>query len=261
MTRGDDPAPPAYPVVRAYFDFRRRFAGPVQTLHVGRADQIVPRRAPGEFSSFEVRNVARNGWVWTGKDTDAESRFPAGWRELSEIARPNENDFSLALLVRYGRFRYFTGGDLAGVPLDDAPAWRDLETPVARAVGPVDVAVLNHHGWLDSTNAFFLRTMRPRVVVIPAWHATHPDHSVLRRLRSPGWKPAPPDLFITSLLDAPRAIFSYLGESFRSTEGHVVIRVAVGGESYRVIILDARSETPCVKASYGPYDVGPEGSR
>src|SRR5262249_5412633 len=155
--------------------------------------------------------------------------FPAGWSALPSADQPAENDFSLALRIRYGRFRYYTGGDLAGVPLDDTPSWRDLETPVAKAVGPVDVAVLNHHGWLDSTNAFFLRTLDPRVVVIPAWHATHPDHSVLRRLRSPRWQPGPPDLFITSLLDAPRAVFSYLGASFKSDEGHIVIRVAAGG--------------------------------
>jgi beta-lactamase superfamily II metal-dependent hydrolase len=259
IDRGADPEPPDLPVARAYFDFRRGFSGRIETARVGGADQIVPRRVPGEHSGFEVRNVAGNGMVWTGKGADVVSRFPAGWRGLPEADRPKENDFSLAFRIRYGRFRYYTGGDVAGVPLDDAPSWRDLETPIAQAVGPVDVLVLNHHGWLDSTNPFFLRTLDPRVVVIPAWHASHPDHSVLRRLRSPGWKPAPPDLFITALLDAPRAIFSYLGESFRSTEGHIVIRVASGGESYRVIILDDRSESPRVKAQYGPYACRDEG--
>lgn len=253
IDRGEDPPPPAYPVVRDYFAFRKQFTGPIESLDVGRGDQIVRVRTGARSPDFEVRNVAGNGVVWTGKGTEAVSHFPEGWSKLPKPDQPGENDFSLAFLMRYGKFRYFTGGDLAGVVLDDAPAWRDLETPVARAVGPVDVAVLNHHGWLDSTNAYFLKTLQPRAVVIPAWHATHPDHSVLRRLRSPAWKPAPPDLFITTLLDAPRAVFSYLGESFRSTEGHIVIRVNPGGESWRVIILTADSETPVVKAVFGPF--------
>lgn len=251
IDRGDEPAPPPYPVVRAYLDFRVKFSGTHQKLSVGSAGQIVPKH--GAVRDFEVRNLAGNGQVWAGAGTNAERVFPADWQNLPKVDQPTENDFSLALRIRYGRFRYYTGGDLAGVILDDAPRWRDLETALAQVAGPVDVAVLNHHGWLDSTNPFFLRTMNPRVVIVPAWHATHPDHSVLRRLRSPRWKPAAPDLFITSLLDAPRAIFSYLGESFRSTEGHVVVRVEPGGASYRVIILDAASESPRVKAVFGPY--------
>lgn len=245
IDRGLDPAPPTYPVVRSYLEFRGGFKGAKEALVPGRSDQITAGGA-------EVRNVAANGVVWTGKGNAAVSAFPADWRNLPEALRPAENSFSLALLVRYGRFRYFSGGDLAGVPLDDLPSWHDLETPVAKAVGRVDALVLNHHGWLDSTNEFFLRTLRPRVVVIPAWHATHPDHGVLRRLRSPAWKPAPPDLFLTSLLDAPRAIFSYLKQPFQSTEGHVLIRVAASG-SFQVIVLDNGLESPLVKSVFGPY--------
>ena len=131
-----------------------------------------------------------------------------GLGQSSDSGPTDENDFSIAIRIRYGLFDYFSGGDAVGVVLDRKPSWHDLETPIARAVGPVDVLVLNHHGWLDTTNQFFLDTLQPRAVIIPAWHATHPDHGVLRRLISANGKP---DLFITSLLDAPRAVFSYLG--------------------------------------------------
>lgn len=246
IDRGDQPAPPAYPVVRDYLEFRRRFAGKTEVLQAG---QILAQGYPG----FEVRNVAANGQVWTGQGTQTRSPFPTGWQKLPLADQPTENDLSLALRIRYGKFDYFTGGDLAGIALDDAPAWHDLETPVAQAVGQVDVAVLNHHGWLDTTNPFFLRTLQPRVVVIPAWHASHPDHGVLRRLRSPRLGFPPPDLFITSLLAAPRAVFGYLGNAFKSTEGHIVIRVAPGGGTYSVFILDDEQEDPFVKAIHGPY--------
>jgi len=251
IDRGDSPKPPPYTVVDSYFAFRRAFAGQVQALRAGKADQIVPRR--GGVANFEVRNVASNGVVWSGSRDEAVSQFPANWQSLAEGLQPKENDFSNALAIRYGGFRYFTGGDLAGVPLDELPAWHDLETPIARAVGPVDVLVLNHHGWLDTTNPYFLKILNPRVVVIPAWHASHPDHSVLRRLRSPGWRPAPPDLFTTSLLPATRAIVSYMGRAFQSTEGHILIRVAVDGASYRVMVLDDESEAAKLKGVWGPY--------
>jgi hypothetical protein len=253
IDRGDDPKPPPYPAVRTYFELRGGFRGQLQTLRVGRDDQIVLRHTPGGNAAFRVRNVAGNGMVWTGKKDSAGSAFPRAWKAMPGSDQLNENAFSLALRIEYGPFSYYTGGDLIGLPLDGAPTWHDLETPVARVLGPVDAAVLNHHGWLDSTNAFFLRTLRPRVVVIPAWHATHPDHSVLRRLRSPAWKDAKPDLFITTLLPATRAIFSYLGTSFQNEEGHILIRVAPGGGEYNVIVMDAAGESPRVKTVHGPY--------
>ena len=115
----------------------------------------------------------------------------------------------------------------------------------------MDVAVINHHGWLDSTNEFFLRTLAPKVAILPAWHASHPDHGVLRRLRSP--RGPRPDLFTTALLEASEAVFGYLREPFRNREGHIVVRVAAGGQEYRVYVLDAADPAAPVKQVFGPY--------
>lgn len=216
----------------------------------GRSDQIV-----ANYPGFEVRNIAANGQVWTGKGIETQSAFPPGWEALPLADRPTENELSIALRIRFGRFTYYTGGDLPGIVLDNLPAWHDLETPVARVVGPVDVCVLNHHGWLDTTNLYFLQALRPRVVIIPAWHATHPDHGVLRRLLSTRIYPGPRDIFATTLLEAPRTIFSYLGNPFQSTEGHIVVRVAAGSANYSVIILDDRDERHYIQAIHGPYAV------
>jgi beta-lactamase superfamily II metal-dependent hydrolase len=220
-----------------------------EDLEAGRNNQIGRPTA-----TFEVRNIAANGDIWSGESTNAKSAFPAGWKSLPAAERPTENELSAALRIHYGRFTYFTGGDLPGIPLDNLPEWHDLETPVARAVGPVDVLVLNHHGWLDTTNTFFLQTLQPRVIVIPAWHATHPDHGVLRRILSTRIYPGPRDIFATTLLEAPRTVFSYLGNPFKSTEGHIVVRVAPGGDTYQVFILDDTSEHPTIMALHGPYD-------
>jgi len=254
LDRGDTPPPAPGPLWDRYREFRQIFGGVSERLVPGRSDQIVLKHSAAAYPEFEVRNVAANGEVWTGAGTRTTPVFPPDWNTLPQDEQPTENERSLALRIRYGRFDYFTGGDLPGVPLDNLPAWHDLETSVARAVGPVDVLVLNHHGWLDTTNAFFLATLRPRVVVIPAWHATHPDHGVLRRLLSTRIYPGPRDLFTTTLLDAPRTIFSYLGQPFQSTEGHVVIRVLPGGGRYSVYVLDDRDESYRITAIAGPYE-------
>jgi Metallo-beta-lactamase superfamily len=246
--RGEVPAPPTGPLIERYRELRLTLGSNAEIIRPGRTDQIVARNYP----DFEVRCVAANGIVWTGQGTSAALAFPPDWTSLPHDLQPSENSFSAALLIRDGAFRYFTGGDLPGVPLDGLPAWHDLETPVARAIGPVDALVLNHHGWLDTTNPFFLKTLQPRIVVIPAWHASHPDHGVLRRLLSARIY-TPADLFTTTFLDAPRAVMSYLREPFRSAEGHIVIRVEPGGRSYRVYILDDRSPTHPITGVFGPY--------
>jgi hypothetical protein len=246
IDRGDRPPPPPGALVASYLEFRNGRKSEI--FSPGRADQI--RQLHNPNSNFEVRNIAANGEVWTGDGTETRSQFPAGWASLPPKDQPGENDFSIAIRIRYGLFDYFSGGDIPGVILDRKPSWHDLETPIARVVGPVDVLVLNHHGWLDTTNDFFLDTLRPRAVIIPAWHATHPDHGVLRRLLSAS---SNPDLFITSLLDAPRAVFSYLGPVFKSTEGHIVTRVTAGGATYWIVILDDTRPTQLITAVHGPY--------
>ena len=248
--RGETPPPLPSPMLANYRAFRHSLGPRAAVLEAGRADQITPLHG----GQFQVRTLAVNGRVWTGFATQTFNAIPANWQTLPVEDRPNENHFSAAIAIRYGAFDYYTGGDLVGVPLDGAPAWQDMETPIAQSIGAVDVMVLNHHGWLDTTNPVFLAALRPRVVVIPTWHATHPDHGVLRRLIAPRSYSGPRDLFATGLHDAPRAVFSYLRQSpFASEQGHVVIRVAPGGGSYRVFVLDHTNDRQELKSIHGPY--------
>ncbi|HUG54109.1 MAG TPA: MBL fold metallo-hydrolase [Vicinamibacteria bacterium] len=225
----------------------------VERLRPGGNDQIVLRADAKAHPGFEVRNVAANGEVWTGAGEETESRFPA----LATLARedwPTENMSSLAIRLRYGRFDYFTGGDLPGRPRPGYPEWQDVETPVARAVGAVDVAVLDHHGNRDSTNAFLVATLRPRVWIIPVWSADHPGHDVLDRMYSTRLYPGPRDVFATNMLEPNRLVIGPLLDRLLGAQGHILVRVAPGGASYRVIILDDESESYTVKAVHGPYD-------
>jgi Metallo-beta-lactamase superfamily len=223
-----------------------------ERLRPGHRDQIVLKRDPAKYPEFHVRNIAANGEVWTGVGTETTRRFPA----LDTVPRvdwPTENMSSLAIRLSYGRFDYYSGGDMPGTPRPGFPAWHDVETTVARAVGAVEAAVVNHHGNRDSTNAAFVSALRPRVWIIPVWSSDHPGHDVLDRMYSTRLYPGPRDVFATNMIEANRVVIGPLLDRLASAQGHIVIRVAPGGASYQVMILDDTAETYRVKSPFGPF--------
>jgi len=219
----------------------------------GSAAQIAQLRKPDPQIPFEVRIVAVNDRVWTGKGNETKVRFPA----LASIPLredwPDENMCSIAIRIRYGRFDYFTGGDMPGYPVPGAAAWHDEETDVARAIGRTDVHVVNHHGSLEEENPFWLATLRSRVMIIPAWSATHPSPDVLKRMLSPRIYPGPRDIFVTLFRDATKAATGERAMRVASDHGHIVVRVEPGGDRYWVLVLDDTSESYRITSVHGPY--------
>lgn len=224
----------------------------IERFHPGRTDQVTLVHRPDEYADFVIRNIAANGEIWTGLGDLTRQQFPP-LESIPEGDGPGENMCSIAFRLTYGLFDYFTGGDLPGVIDEGAPLWQDLETPVAQAVGPVDVNVLNHHGYLDSENAFFLATLRPRVHIIQVWAPSHPSPRVLRRLLSTRIYDGPRDIFATNMMEANKVVIGGNLERLKSDQGHILVRVAPGGESYKVIILDDAAETYKITAVHGPY--------
>ena len=179
----------------------------MEAFQPGRNDQIVLRRDPGTAPGFEFRNLGANGEIWTGTGTATRKCFPP----LDSVPRadwPDENLCCTSFRLSYGDFDYFNGGDIRGIPYEGCPPWHDLETPLAHVVGPVDAAILNHHGYLDSMNECFVATLRPRVWVIPVWDAAHPTGRVWNRLQSTRVYPGPREIFAT---DAHPAALTVIG--------------------------------------------------
>lgn len=225
----------------------------VERFQAGRNDQIKLLNHPkGYRNLFEIRNLAVNGELWTGVGQTVKPHFP----NLSSIPvaqYPNENMCSIALRIRYGDFDYMSGGDLPGVLQFGEPAWHDVETPLAKIVGPVDVQLLDHHGYEDSQNGALLASLRPRVLIIPAWASSHPGRKVLERIYSEEFYTGERDVFATNLLDEARSTIGDLLPRLKSTSGHVVIRVEPAGKTYSVLVIDDTDESMRVKAVYGPY--------
>ena len=218
----------------------------------GVADQIVLTRDRAKYPQLEIRNIAANGEVWTGQGTQTRRVFPA-FEALAGDDMPTENMCSQVMRLRYGAFDYYSGGDIPGNLRPGYPAWQDIETPVAAAVGAVDVALLDHHGNRDSMNARLVSTLRPRIWVIPVWSSDHPGHDVLERLYSERLYPGPRDVFATNMLEPNKLVIGPLLDRLVSSQGHVLVRVEPGGASYRVVVLDDTAETWRVKSVHGPY--------
>jgi len=223
-----------------------------ESLKPGRADQIVLRHAAKDFPSFEVRNVAANGIVWTGKGNATLSIFPP-LASIPADDRPSENMCSLGLRIRYGRFDYFTGGDMPGVPDAGAPEWQSVEKAVARAIGPTDVHVVNHHGSIDPASALFLSTLQSPVMILPAWSATHPSQDALKRMLTKRLYPGPHDVFVTTLREPAKASIGSRTDQLKAQHGHIVVRVEPGGDKYRVFVLDDTTSEATVVSVHGPY--------
>ncbi|HPB09485.1 MAG TPA: MBL fold metallo-hydrolase [Candidatus Cloacimonadota bacterium] len=97
----------------------------------------------------------------------------------------SENDLSIAFLLSWNRFQYFTGGDCGG----ETTYYADLETPLAPLVGDVDAFKINHHGSAYSTNQVFVDALQPEVGVISVGDGNsygHPVQAVLNRLAAAG---------------------------------------------------------------------------
>jgi hypothetical protein len=226
---------------------QKRFTA--EQFRVGANDQFTLLHNPKKYNNFEIRNMASNGWIWTGVENNVRNHFPSV-ESLSANEYPAENMCSSAFRLSYGKFDYFNGGDLT---TGEAGTWQDIETPVGLVSGPVDVCVANHHAYYDAMGVTFLKAVRPRVHIVQVWSPSQPSPNILSRMLSTGTYPGPRDIFATNTMEETRVVSGRM-ESLKSQQGHIVVRVNPGGEDYMIYILDDSSESFRIKAIHGPYN-------
>ncbi len=153
----------------------RTTAGPVRSIPVGL------RMALG--NGAEAIIMAANGRVF-------------GRKKSIDIS--NENDRSIAIFIRYGRFQYILDGDLGGGQescSEHDTSQRDLQTKVAKSLldlglmSPehgVDVLHIANHGSESSTSAAYYNIMKPEVGLISVGFKQgsflHPRQDVVDRI-------------------------------------------------------------------------------
>ena len=231
-------------------DYRQQHGQTNLGLQAGALDQIQLKK-PKQYPDFHIRNVASSGVIWTGRGEKTQQYIPT---DAVKDCHFDENPFSNVIRLSYGKFSYYSGGDIPGVPDYTQPYWRDMETPVAAVVGPVSVMTLDHHGNRDTVNGAILRALRPRVIIQQNWLSAQPGEEVVVRMASHEFYPGPRDVFATGMSPETRsAIGPIMDRIYRSFEGHVVLRVAPGGASYEVFILADADPSRRITNRFGPY--------
>lgn len=232
---------------------KKKFGLKAESLEVGTISQIVLKLHKKEYPNFAVRGVKANGTIWSGTGDSSFEYFKAD-TVLSKSRTFNENPLSLAIKLSYGKFDYFTGGDNTGLQGYGLPKWFDVETPMAKAVGKVEVATLDHHGNRDATNENFLSNLQPQVVVEQTWCSDHPGQEVMHRLVSNYIYKGEKNIFATNVDEfTKRTLGFWLTKGYKSMFGHVIIRVLPGGNTFYVLIAETLKGKVEITKIYGPY--------
>ncbi len=239
--------------VQNYVEFAKwldnKGGGEVEQFYVGENSQFKLLHHPEKYPDFEIRNIAGNGHVWTGVDKNERNHFPP-MESLSKKEYPGENKLSCAIRLSYGKFDYFSGGDLTTGTLG---SWQDIETPAGLVTGPVEVCLANHHAYYDAMGASFLQAVRPRTIIVQVWSPSQPDNRNLAWMLSQGTYPGPRDIFATNIMDETRVVVGSRIDKLASQQGHIVVRVNPGGEDYMIYILDDSAENFKIKSIHGVY--------
>jgi len=223
-----------------------------EPFRVGALNQIRLQHDPkGEFAKvFSVRNVAANGTVWTGRGEESKNCADTHFEKIGRTRIP-QNELSMSIRIDYGKFAFLTSGDLSMEFLDEKGEPYSWEGVCGRAAGKVNVCKSNHHGGWKSMNREFLAAVRADVYVSCINHRKQLNYDNMPDIASPEFAPGgalvcPTVVPEWARIQAPTASWW----KNVAPAGHVVVKVAPGGGSYRIYILDSATEEARIKYVY-----------
>lgn len=248
-TKNDD----IFPNLLKFINTQQKNGLVAESLKVGHTDQLTLIHDAKKYPTLKIRGIKSNGTIWTGKENNNFEYFSAS-DVLDKKGKFNENPLSNAIKISYGKFDYYTGGDNTGLQGFGLPHWFDVETPIAKAVGKVEVATLDHHGNRDATNENFLHHLQPQVMVEQTWCSDHPGQEVMHRITSDHIYPGKKNIFATNIQEVTKATLGFwFTKGYKSLFGHVILRVLPGGDSFYVLVAETIKGKVVVKKAFGPY--------
>lgn len=207
-----------------------------EQFRVGSDKQLVLKSSAERYPTFRILNIAANGRIWTGEGDKTRSLIPD---DAPKGAALNENSSSCVFRLEYGDFAYYMGGDISGTwSRKKRNMWNDVQTPVSKVFGTVDVALADHHCYRDSTNDNLLKALNMNALIIPIWDLYHPHPNAMQRVVNHGV----PHIFPVGITEKRLAEMKEKGlaNNIRK-DGHIVVRVYKGGKKYQIFVLNDRS--------------------
>ena len=245
--------------IRAVYAALQARGTEIERFRLGARDQIRQLDAAKERPGFSVFNLCANG-RYVRKDGSVRDLFA---HLVAQGKRTfNENAMSCGMIVSYGKFRSFTAGDFSASIVDEGGRKIEIENELAEAVGPVDVAKLNHHGH-HSMMPDLVRALRARVWTCCVLDQLHCTSDTMDRLADRAAYDGPRIYIPTYLPQRGRTqaeMAAYLPDVAKEVVAepcHVILDVAEGGESYSVSCVSAATETPHL---LGRYEFSSKGS-
>ena len=197
-------------------------------------EQITLRYDREKYSNFRIFNICANGYAWS-KNGLTGSKSASG------------NQASCGFHLTYGKFDYIACGDITGTPQDlVANYFRDFI-----GKGNLEAFKGHHHLSHNSWESQMVTVgFNPRVIVNQNFYTHQPYPSLLSRLFGYTWDK---DVFTSNC--HPRYITdnSIEVKKLAGYNGHIVIRVQPGGDSFYVYMLDDTNFEYRIKSVHGPY--------
>lgn len=240
-----------------FIDWSSRTNGTVrEKLAIGHKDQIVLKHDAAAYPGFAVRGIAAGGDIWTGSGTSVNTKYlPTSDQLMANLEAwdPNENIMSCVFTLSYGKFDWFSGGDIQYTGISTY-AWKDIEEPISKVVGRVEAMKACHHCTKSCNSAKLLAALKPDNFIIGVWTKNQPNPSSLKRV----YKASPSvNIFATNMADSIIATLKDEGidaSTFCAQSGHIVLRVLPGGGSYYIYVLDDSDFQYRVTSIHGPFD-------
>ena len=193
-------------------------------------DEIRLQKSARALLPLQVRVIASGGVV-VGEKSSAPQIRPCGDDFQSKAEDTSDNANSIGIILTFGRFKFFDGGDLT---------W-NVENRLAcpkNLVGPVDVYQVDHHGVDSSNNPVLLRALDPRVAVIDSAARKGAEAGTFATLSKLAGIEAIYQIHRNlRTADKDNTMLAYIANEEEQCQGNFIqLSVAPDGKSYRVII-------------------------
>ena len=205
-------------------------------------EQIVMVNKPKRYNEFSIFNICANGFIWNRTNSGDD-------RVVGKVAKSGGNPASCGFHIRYGAFDYIACGDLTSSAQNRlAYYFRDFI-----GEGNLEAFKSNHHLAANSWGTKMQEcNFNPHVVLNHCFTLNKPDVNKLLHVL-----PVVEGFFSTNIhkdfVTLPGVKENNLLDKITAYNGHLVLRVAPGGKSFYVYMLDDTDFQYKVKSIHGPY--------